>query len=44
VDGIVIDVSTPERVQELTESGTLKKLVSEAGAIINGGKRKKGRR
>lgn len=44
VDGVVIDVSTPDRVQELTKSGTLKKLVSEAGATINGGKRKKGRR
>jgi len=44
VDGILIDVSTSELVQELSESGTLKKLVSEAGAVINGGKRKKGRR
>lgn len=44
VDGVLIDVSTSERVQELSKSGTLKKLVSEAGAIINGGKRKKGRR
>jgi len=40
----VIDVSTADRVRELNESGTLKNLVSEAGATINGGKRKKGRR
>ena len=44
VHGVLIDVSTADRVQELSESGTLKKLVSEAGAIIDGGKRKKGRR
>jgi len=44
VDGVVVDVSTSDRIQELTKSGTLKKLVSEAGATINGGKRKKGRR
>jgi len=44
VDGVLIDVSTADRVQELGASGALKKLVSEAGAIINGGKRKKGRR
>lgn len=43
-DGVLVDVSTADRVQELSESGTLKKLVSEAGAIIDGGKRKKGRR
>ena len=44
VDGVLIDVSTADRVEELTMSGSLQKLVSEAGAIINGGKRKKGRR
>lgn len=44
VDGILIDVSTADLVQELDSSGALKKLVSEAGAIINGGKRRKGRR
>ena len=44
VRGVLIDVSTADRVRELNESGTLKKLVSEAGATINGGKRKKGRR
>ena len=44
VHGVLIDVSTADRVRELNESGTLKKLVSEAGATINGGKRKKGRR
>ena len=44
VHGVLIDVSAGDRIQELSESGTLKKLVSEAGAIINGGKRKKGRR
>lgn len=44
VDGVFIDVSTADRVQELSESGTLKKLISEAGAVINGGKRRKGRR
>jgi hypothetical protein len=44
VHGVMIDVSTADRVRELNESGTLKRLVSEAGATINGGKRKKGRR
>jgi hypothetical protein len=44
VDGILVDVSTADRVQELTESGALKNLVREAGAVINGGKRRKGRR
>lgn len=44
VDGVLIDVSTADRVEELSQSGSLQKLVSEAGAIINGGKRKKGRR
>jgi glutaredoxin len=44
VDGVLIDVSTSDRLQELSESGTLKALVSEAGAIINGGRRRKGRR
>jgi hypothetical protein len=44
VHGVLIDVSTASRVEELDKSGTLKALVSEAGAIINGGKRKKGRR
>jgi len=44
VHGALIDVSTPDRVEELGKSGTLKKLLSEAGAIVNGGKRKKGRR
>lgn len=44
VDGVLVDVSTADRVQELSESGTLKKLVTEAGAVINGGKRRKGRR
>jgi len=44
VHGALIDASTADRVEELKQSGTLKKLVSEAGAIINGGKRKKGRR
>jgi glutaredoxin len=44
VDGSPINVSTSDRVQELSESGTLQILVTEAGAIINGGKRKKGRR
>jgi len=44
VHGILIDVSTADRIQELDKSGTLKKLVSEAGAIINGGRRRKGRR
>jgi len=44
VDGVLVDVSSAERLQELSESGTLKKLVSEAGAVINGGKRRKGRR
>lgn len=44
VHGVLIDVSTTDRVGELDKSGTLKGLVSDAGAIINGGKRKKGRR
>lgn len=44
VHGVLIDVSTADRLEELDKSGTLKKLVSEAGAIVNGGKRKKGRR
>lgn len=44
VHGILIDVSTGDRIEELKNSGTLEKMVSEAGAIINGGKRKKGRR
>jgi hypothetical protein len=44
VHGVLIDVPTTDRIQKLDESGTLKKLVSEAGAILNGGKRKKGRR
>lgn len=44
VDGVLVDVSTGDRLQELGESGTLKKLIVEAGAIIDGGKRKKGRR
>jgi len=44
VHGILIDVSTADRLEELNKSGTLKKLVSDAGAVINGGKRKKGRR
>ncbi|KAF9653967.1 hypothetical protein BDM02DRAFT_3107152 [Thelephora ganbajun] len=44
VHGVLVDVSTVDRVQELDKYGTLKALVSEAGAIINGGKRKKGRR
>ena len=44
VRGVPINVSTSDRVRELDESGTLRKLVSEAGAVINGGKRKKGRR
>jgi len=43
VHGVLVDVSTPDRVEELSKSGTLEKLVSEAGAIINGGKRRKGR-
>lgn len=44
VDGVLIDVSTSDRVQELNKSGMLRKLISEAGAVVNGGKRKKGRR
>jgi hypothetical protein len=44
VHGILIDVSTADRLEELNKSGTLKGLVSEAGAVINGGKRRKGRR
>lgn len=44
VHGVLIDVSTADRLEELNKSGTLKKLVSEAGAIVDGGKRKKGRR
>lgn len=44
VHGVLVDVSTSERIQELSESRTLKTMVSEAGAVINGGKRKKGRR
>jgi hypothetical protein len=44
VDGVLVDVSTADRLKELSESGTLKKLVTESGAIIDGGKRKKGRR
>lgn len=44
VHGVLIDVSTVSRIEELGESGTLKSLVNEAGAIINGGKRKKGKR
>jgi hypothetical protein len=44
VDGSLIDVSTSDRLQELGGSGTLQILVTESGAIINGGKRRKGRR
>jgi len=44
VHGVLVDVSTADRIQELSESGTLKKLVNEAGAVLGGGKRKKGRR
>jgi len=44
VHGVLIDASTADRVEELDKSGTLKKLFGEAGAVINGGKRKKGRR
>jgi len=44
VHGVLIDVSTADRLEELNNSGTLKKLVSEAGAIVDGSKRKKGRR
>jgi len=44
VHGVLIDVSTVDRLEELNKSGTLKKLVSEAGATVDGGKRKKGRR
>jgi hypothetical protein len=44
VHGVLIDVSTADRVEELNQSGSLQKLVSEAGAVINGGKRRKGRR
>ena len=44
VHGVPVDVSTTERIQELRNEGTLAKLVSEAGASLDGGRRKKGRR
>jgi len=44
VRGEPIDVSTLDRVRILSQSGTLRKIVSDAGAVINEGKRKKGRK
>lgn len=44
VHGVLVDVSTADRLDELNKSGMLEKLVSEAGAVIGGGKRRKGRR
>jgi hypothetical protein len=44
VHGIPINVSTVDRVRQLTESGTLLKIVSEAGAVANGeAKKRRGR-
>jgi len=44
IHGQPVDVSTVDRVRYLSISGALQTLVSEAGAIIDGAKRKKGRK
>jgi len=44
VHGMPIDVSTLDRVKLLSQSGTLRRIITQAGAIIDGGKRKKGRK
>jgi hypothetical protein len=44
VHGEPIDVSSLDRVKYLSQSGTLRKIISDAGAVIDGGRRKKGRK
>lgn len=44
IHGQPVDVSTSDRIKDLSSTGTLRTLVSEAGAVIDGGKRKKGRK
>jgi len=44
VHGQVVETQTLERVKTLSQSGTLRKLVSDAGAIVDGGKRRKGKK
>ena len=40
----VKSVGTVDAIRELDASGDLRKMVAEAGAVIDGAKRKKGRR
>jgi len=44
IHGQPLDVSTVDRVKYLSVSGVLQTLVSEAGAVIDGALRKKGRK
>jgi len=44
IHGQPVDVSTVGRVRYLSTSGALQTLVSEAGAVVDGSKRKKGRK